>query len=175
MRERTESQAQVKNIFVDLDETLIHTNLGETPNEVPEVTVIIDKEPYTVSLRPGANDLLFKLREAGHVFMLTRATHDYAVAMNKQFNLGFAENRIYSRKDVHSFRYKELHLPKGKIYLIDDLHQTDNYEKVALISQLGRVKYINIKPFYGFKEEALTPSYIESIVSLVKKIGRAHV
>lgn len=166
-----ESQTQEAiNIFVDLDETLIHTNttLGEIPNEFPEVQVSDDDYTYKVSLRPGANELLYALRSIGNVFMLTRATHDYALAMNEKFNFAFTPNRIYSRRDVKKFRYKELHLPKGKNFLIDDLHQLDNYEKVALIGQLGPVHYIHIKPFYGFKGEELTKSYIDEIVNLIQ-------
>lgn len=163
-----------KSIFIDLDETLIHTNLDkENPNEVPEVPVNIDPRPrkqeiYPASLRPGANELLFQLRSIGNVFMLTRAVHPYALAMNKQFNLAFPENRIYSRRDVQSYQYKELHLPRGKNYLIDDLSESVNYEKVALIGQLGSVKYIKVLPFYGGKNEALTTSMINEIVSTIR-------
>ena len=166
-----ESQTQNQvNIFVDLDETLIHTDLtnGDLPNEIPFVDIKLDDDIYKVSLRPGANELLFALRSLGNVFMLTRATHDYAVAMNEKFNFAFTPNRIYSRKDVRSYRYKELHLPRGTNFLIDDLPQIDNHEKVALIAQLGPVHYIHIKPFYGYKDEALTKSDIESIVNLVQ-------
>lgn len=171
--QESQTQNSVKNIFVDLDETLIHTNqFPEEPNEVPEVIVNLSEDPrkkdlYNVSLRPGANELLHALRSVGNVFMLTRATHDYAVAMNKEFNFAFTPNRIYFRRDVKSYRYKELHLPKGKNYLIDDLHELDNYEKVALISQLGPVKYIRVKEFLGFKDQGLTTSDIESIVNLI--------
>ncbi len=167
-------QTEVKNIFVDLDETLIHTNLDkENPNEVPEVPVNIDPRPrkqdlYPASLRPGANELLFQLRSIGNVFMLTRAIHPYALAMNKQFNLAFPENRIYSRRDVENYRYKELRIPSGKNYLIDDLLESANYEKITLISQLGSVKYIRVLPFYGNKNEALTTSMIGDIVSTIR-------
>lgn len=166
---------QVTNIFVDLDETLIHTNLyPREPNEVPQITVNISplkhaKENYEVSLRPGGNDLLFALRSIGNVFMLTRATYDYAVAMNKAFNFAFPENTIYSRKYVEDYRYKELALPRGINFLIDDLLQRDNYEKVSLISQLGPVHYIRILPFYGFKNEALTTGMIAEIVNAIKE------
>lgn len=163
------SSEQIKNIFVDLDETLIHTNTSgrDYPNEIPEVTVKADKVPYSVSPRPGANDLLFALRSVGNVYMLTRATRAYALEMNKQFNFAFTLDRIYSRKDVEAYRQTTLDINKGKNYLIDDLPQYDNYEKISLLSHLGPVKYIRIKAFYGFKEEALTKSEIESIVSTI--------
>ncbi len=161
------------NIFVDLDETLIHTNTSTEPNEIPEISINTSTRPgkpdyYSSSLRPGAIELLAELRRIGNVFMLTRATHEYAVAMNKVFDLGFPVNRIYSRRDVKNFRYKELNLPQGKNFLIDDLPQIDNYEKITLISQLGLVKYIHIKPFYGFISDVLLASDIENIVGTIK-------
>lgn len=173
--EESQTQNDAINIFVDLDETLIHTNLStDIENEVPQVKVNISTRPrkqeiYPVSLRPGANDLLFALRGLGNVFMLTRATHDYAVAMNKAFNLAFTVNRIYSRRDVENYRYKELHIPKGKNFLIDDLPDRDNYEKIALLQQLGPVRYINILPFYGYKDEALTPGMIADIANTIRE------
>lgn len=166
-----EPQTQnVVNIFVDLDETLIHTDFTneDLPNEIPSVNVKLGYGLYKVFKRPGANELLFALRGVGNVFMLTRATRDYAIAMNELFNFAFPSNRIYSRKVVENYRYEDLDLPGGTNFLIDDLPQIDNYEKVVLIAQLGPVHYIHIKPFYGYKDEALTKSDVESIVNLIQ-------
>jgi TFIIF-interacting CTD phosphatase-like protein len=168
------SQTQtVRNIFVDLDETLIHTNLASEPNEVPEVEVQAGfrhsgiPDIYNVSLRPGAIELLAALRAIGSVYMLTRAVQEYAEAMSNTFNLGFTEKDIYSRKVVRNYYNEELDLKGGPTFLIDDLPEFDNYEKVELISQLGPVKYINIKSFYGFKDQALTSGYIKDIANKI--------
>lgn len=169
------NQNNIKNIFVDLDETLIHTNLAgkDHPNEVEEVEINIAselgrKDIYPVSLRPGATKLLFALREIGQVYMLTRATEDYAIAMNKTFGLGFPVDRIYGQEFVKRFNIKP-NIPNGNNYLIDDLSSYDNYEKIKFIEQLGPAKYIQIKAFYGFKEEAITSSMIAEIVEIIKK------
>lgn len=173
--EKSQTQNNMKNIFVDLDETLIHTNLAgkDYPNEVEEVKVNIAselgrKDIYPSSLRPGATKLLFALRETGQVYMLTRATEDYAVAMNKAFGLGFTVDRIYDRVFVKRFNIKP-NIPSGNNYLIDDLPSYDNYEKIKFIEQLGPTKYIQIKAFYGFKEQAITSSMIAEIVEIIKK------
>ena len=51
----------------------------------------------------------------------------------------------------------------------DDLPQIDNYEKVALIGQLGPVHYIHVLPFYGFKNEELTATLIGDVANSIRK------
>jgi len=160
------------NIFVDLDETLIHTlGMKTIAGDVEKVNDLCDKpvtitlgkkEHYVTVLRPGANFLLFRLREIGHVYMLTRATKDYAIAMNKAFNFGFDEDRIFDRN------FQKYNIPKnisqGKNFLIDDLDVRDNYEKVAFIKRFGTAKYINIPSFWGNKGEGFTHKDIKDII-----------
>ena len=160
------------NIFVDLDETLIHAlgmktiagDLGDESNlcDKPVTIALSKKEQYVTVLRPGANYLLFCLREIGHVYMLTRATKDYAIAMNKAFNFGFNEDRIFDRG------FQKYNIPKnisqGKNFLIDDLDVRDNYEKVAFIKRYGTVRCINVRAFYGEKGNEFTSSYIQEII-----------
>jgi len=164
------------NIFVDLDETLIHAlgmktiagDLGDESNlcDKPVTIALSKKEQYVTVLRPGANYLLFCLREIGHVYMLTRATKDYAIAMNKAFNFGFNEDRIFDRG------FQKYNIPKnisqGKNFLIDDLDVRDNYEKVAFIKRFGKSSYIQIPAFYGNKEEGITHSLISDIIDDIK-------
>ena len=164
------------NIFVDLDETLIHTlgmktiagDLGDESNlcDTPVTVALSKKEQYVTVLRPGANYLLFALRDFGKVYMLTRATKDYAIAMNKAFNFGFDEDKIFDRN------FQKYNIPKnisqGKNFLIDDLDVRDNYEKVAFIKRFGRSGYIQIPAFYGNKEEGITHSLISDIIDDIK-------
>jgi NLI interacting factor-like phosphatase len=160
------------SIFVDLDETLVHSlgmktiagDLGDESNlcDKPVTIVLSKKEQYVTVLRPGANYLLFRLREVGKVYMLTRATKDYAIAMNKAFNFGFDEDRIFDRN------FQKYKIPKnisqGRNFLIDDLDVRDNYEKVAFIKRYGTVRYINVRAFYGEKGNEFTSSYIQEII-----------
>ena len=161
-----------KNIFVDIDETLIHAGMGEDHNpEVPTVDVMTHDPDavYKVSLRPGAIKLLFDLRTIGHVYALTRAAHDYALAMNKTFGFGFLEERIYSRLQVKDWRKTkiDLEVPQGQNYLIDDLDYEDNYEKIALLRKLGPVQYIKVKPFWGDIEDGYTHEEIDTIIEQI--------
>jgi len=164
------------NLFIDLDETLVHT-LGfktiagdvEKVNDLCDkpVTITLDKnEHYVTVLRPGANYLLFLLREVGHVYMLTRAHREYAIAMNKAFNLGFDEDKIFDKQYVKDWKYKtpKVEITKGKCVLIDDLLARDNFEKIAFIKRFGTAKYINIPSFWGNKGEGFTHKDIKDII-----------
>jgi NLI interacting factor-like phosphatase len=182
-------------IFVDLDETLIHS-LGMVPftksrrdndlgiellSKEPKVDdkfadtpikVVVGKEMYHTHtiLRPGANYLLFRLREIGHVYMLTRADKYYAQAMNKVFGFAFNEDRIFDREYVNKWKYKNPELPKGNTFLIDDLDDFDNFEKISFINKFGPSKYIKVSGFYGWKEEGFTHSGIDNIINTILSV-----
>ena len=91
-------------IFVDLDETLIHTLqpfFGDEPSkDAVKVKIPGEKEDYDTILRQGAVYFLHELRARGKVYMLTAATSDYAAAMNAQFGFGFTSQDIYAREDI---------------------------------------------------------------------------
>ena len=160
-----------KNIFVDIDETLMHADMESHNPEIETVDVMTHDpdELYKVALRPGAIDLLFKLRAIGEVYALTRATQDYAFAMNKALGFGFPTERIYSRLHVRDWRKTkiDLDIPPGQNYLIDDLDFQDNYEKIALLRKLGPVQYIKVVPFWGHIEEGFTHADISRIVDQI--------
>jgi NLI interacting factor-like phosphatase len=186
---RNMSMPTKKLIFVDLDETLIHS-LGMVPftksrrdsdpgieslSKEPKaddkfadtpIKVVVGKDmyhTYTI-LRPGANYLLFRLREIGHVYMLTRADKYYAQAMNKVFGFAFDEDRIFDREYVNKWKYKNPELPKGNTFLIDDLNDFDNFEKISFINKFGPSKYIKVDPFFGKSGNEFTSSYIQEII-----------
>ena len=182
-------------IFVDLDETLIHS-LGMVPftksrrdndlgiellSKEPKVDdkfadtpikVVVGKEMYHTHtiLRPGANYLLLRIREIGHVYMLTRADKYYAQAMNKVFGFAFNEDRIFDREYVNKWKYKNPKLPKGNTFLIDDLDDFDNFEKISFINKFGPSKYIKVSGFYGWKEEGFTHSDIDNIINTILSV-----
>ena len=180
------------NIFIDLDETLIHT-LGMVPYTAPKgkdstvelkfkepepntdyadtpVKIKLDKEVYHTILRPGANFLLFQLREIGHVYMLTRAAKSYAQAMNQAFNFGFIEDKIFDREYVKNWNCMTPNIEHGDNFLIDDLNLDDNFEKIAFIKKFGSSKYIKVNGFYGWKEEGFTHSGIDDIINTILSV-----
>ena len=103
--------------------------------------------------------------------MLTRAHKEYAQAMNKAFNLGFDEDKIFDKEYVKDWKYKtpKIKITTGKNVLIDDLRISDNFEKIAFIKKFGTVKYINVPGFWGYKDEGFTHQYIKDIIEDITK------
>lgn len=138
-------------IFVDLDETLIHSyDIHEIPS-VDAVDVNVRGQFFKTRLRPGARDFLAKLREIGEVRMLTIATNDYAVKMNETFDLGFVASDIWSREYLQGGYSIDLE-PVEKVYLFDNLQLKQNRLKVNLLrgAVLNKTPtYIQVKEYLG--------------------------
>lgn len=159
-------------IFVDLDETLIHTlDYSQYASGYPEaIKIVLPEDPYTyfALLRHGAHSLLSGLREAGEVYMLTAANRDYALAMNAEFNLGFPEASIYTRETV-SNGDDISHLGPGEVFLIDNLPRRENNTKITFLRKNLKVpQYIQVTTFNGEQDQHYTDKEINHILN---KIG----
>jgi len=158
-------QLENKYVFVDLDETLIHTNVYKeeaTLDRELQINIGNDKhaEIYVSQLRVGAHKLLEELRQTvgnDRVFMLTVSMWDYASRNNDMHKLGFKENQIYSREHI---RGRVAVLPMEGInedsqsYLIDNLSMFDLGEKFQLMRHgLGfrneHLRLFTISGYYG--------------------------
>lgn len=166
----------MKNIiFVDLDETLIHTFMpfwGETPTKDAETILLTGPdgkdEDYQTVLRQGALHFLQILRSLGDVYILTAASEDYAKAMNRHFGLGFTENQIYSREDIQAGQVDPNYFGKGVVYLYDNLPRHENHSKIRFLRPIGNISYIQVKEFFNNKSAPLTHEYIKELVSNIK-------
>lgn len=161
----------IKYIFVDLDETLIHTfdSWEDREGDKVESFILSDGDEYVTCLRPGALEFLAKLRELGDVYMLTAATKEYASKINLLFNLGFKVKDIYSREDVCK---NILSLePANLVFLIDNLDKRDNYSKLQFLRAASKTKvtnYIQCQTYKGGNTLPLDEEQIESIISRIR-------
>lgn len=162
-----------KYIFVDLDETLFHSRyLGTDPTQAmrdlkkEEKLIklvnkfegdVLDYELYGSTLRPGAHDLLAKLRAIpnNQVMVLTSSVEDYAQANNRQHELGFDRNRIYARAELQENLVPDLGITdplNAEFYLIDNLSRHENRIKIRWMEQLTddvEVNYLKVPEFFG--------------------------
>ena len=171
----------MKYAFVDLDETLIHTNdlfYCSKFKEAETATVILQpmNDKYYALYRQGAREFLSELRKnCDKVFMLTAATQDYAEGMNEKFNLGFCKSKIYSRYDFRRTKFEEptektkaAHkLVPGAVFLYDNLHYNDNREKIRYLEGMGALTYVKVEPFYG--NGSLTAKKIAEYILEIKQ------
>ena len=103
----------------------------------------------------------------GEVYLLTKATADYALAMSNKFGFDFDKKRIFDRNYIQDWRYKKLDIPNGKNYLIDDLPYAYNFKKISLLKQLGVVKYIKVNPYNGSAVDDMSSEDVEDILKKI--------
>jgi hypothetical protein len=151
----------IKNIFWDIDETLIHTETRSFGRGYNDVKFELDGFPYYTVIRPCSNSLIEFSREMvgkDNVYILTTATTDYAREINRIAGWNFEHDHIIAREDISNHKYT---LPYGgksisrhKVadvnnVLIDNLPIRDNYDKVDLIGIVDRDRYFKIRDYYG--------------------------
>lgn len=151
-------------IFVDLDETLIHSTYPVTRPADDAVRVRAGNEDYDVILRNGARQLLKMLRNRGQVHMLTIATHDYALEMNNVFKLDFPTHRIFSRTHVANRSAPNILAPR--VYLFDNLPRRENRNKIEFLRKISTtVMYYQVTAFEGYPVQHFSEKELTNLIS----------
>ena len=151
-------------IFVDLDETLIHSTYPVTRPADDAVRVRAGNEDYDVILRNGARQLLKMLRNRGQVHMLTIATHDYALEMNNVFKLDFPTHRIFSRTHVANRSAPNILAPR--VYLFDNLPRRENRNKIEFLRKISTtVMYYQVSTFEGYPVQHFSEKELTNLIS----------
>ncbi len=152
--------------FVDLDETLIHSQRYQKDHVVGKKMkffFLSGYQTFDAILHPQAHELLSYLRSlTPHVFMLTIAVKNYALAANKIHKLGFKPSQIFSREKIYNKDFKGLQ-PKmdaaDKYVLIDNLPFIDNRAKLEFLyfasgmseNFMKKRHYLMVNNFYGYE------------------------
>ena len=151
-------------IFVDLDETLIHSAYPMTNPPDDAVRVKAGNEDFDVVLRNGALQLLKTLRNRGQVHMLTIATHDYALEMNSVFKLDFPTHRIFSRTHVATRSNPDISAPR--VYLFDNLPRRENRNKIEFLRKISStVMYYQVPAFEGYPAQHFSDKELTNLIS----------
>lgn len=171
-----------KHIFVDIDETLLHTEIlyslehDEVKLKPGQAHLRNWEFPYVASLREGALELLKRLREIPNskVYALTTSVNVYANGFNEAFGFGWKPEEIYAREALQS---KKLFSPApetlpGKAWLIDDRSAWEQDLKIDFISSVGGhlepSNYIQVTPFFGYACQHFNEFELERIVSQIR-------
>lgn len=141
-------------VFVDLDETLIHTIVLESESEQTIQSLANDGyfvqrfiKPHLTKLRPFAHEFLRELTKRHSIYMFTNGNDFYANAILEYFNLKQYFKKVYAKQNSHmivsdfgtSFDFK----------LIDDATPgSDTYKiKSGILQQDIGSRLISIKPY----------------------------
>jgi hypothetical protein len=171
------------NIYIDLDDTLIHSVYGRGRNPGRRTVVnVTEDEIYHSMLRPEASRILGELRKIGNVRMLTTAISDYAEAHNRVFSLGFLESEIFARERYIS----KVLLAYGSEWvasmtrtdpgalLIDNLSpSTESSRTKCAFLGIGEDNYLQIREFDG-KDPACFVEEVDSLLAAVTRRARGE-
>ena len=172
-------------IYVDIDETLLHSNpIGITEaheeNAYQKVVVVGTKpngvvDAYLTILRPSAHKMIEDCKKLGEVNLFTSSTREYALAQNKAWGLGFDEDTILAREDY----LMEIPMNYGRetivlnektdptSFLIEDLSplSTNGKRKIAYLG-IPLTNYIRIPEFKGIED----PNFLKEWGEALKKL-----
>lgn len=176
-----------RKFFWDVDETLIHTETRPFPENTHGFA--LEDSEYFTAIRPEAMKAIEFTREvfgAENVFILSTATRDYLLEINRLGGWGFAEDHILSRKDLHD---NSFHLPTAygsstqetlphKVLahesnlLVDNLPVRGNGMKVNFlgIAKTFKTNYLQVPDYYGVNFP--NNGFLESIEEFIKNANR---
>jgi hypothetical protein len=157
-------------IFLDLDDTLIHSVYGVGNSKRTYATFA--EGSYGSIYRSISPELIQFCRNIDpDTSIVTTATYDWVETWNDVFNMGFAKHQMYSRDDFTSethmdygrtivdWNKKSLNLKEFVIVDNYDIHDKWNPSSKHKMCFLGGPNYdagnwINIKPFTGINDDS---------------------
>ena len=158
----------INRIFIDLDETLLHTQYHDPGQDHLKFTLPDDNHTinYFTMIRPCAKTLIEFARDLvgfNNVHILTAATRGYAEKINDLAGWGFRNEDIFAREDTESHK-RYVRLAYGAqleidphIYanpnnvLIDNLTPDHNRVKIEYIGiwKTQSKNYLHVNDYYG--------------------------
>lgn len=151
----------IKRIFIDIDETMIFTNVRDPEQEHIKFTLKGDPTTYYTIVRPSAKDLIDFSRDLvgfDNVYLLTVATNDYAKNINKLAEWSFKKKNIIARKVVYAHANNSSmwggggaskhELSDKNNVLIDNLPPSGNPTKMEMMG-IKPENYFQVRDYYG--------------------------
>ena len=153
----------INKIFLDLDETLIHTEFPQYASD-KHLTFKLNGSSiqYYTTIRECALELIeFSRNLVGkdNVYILTIATEDYANAINDIAGFGFDKDHIFSRETIQNNWAATTYgarvtLPckeaSRENCLIDNRPWNENTSKMSFIG-ITRDRYFQCEDYYGYE------------------------
>ena len=152
----------IKNIFWDLDQSLIATEFS-APDQNHIRFALEEGGVYYTMIRPCAKRLIeFSRQLIGpeNVFILTASTKDYACEINLLAEFGFPRNQILAREDLQKSCFPTAYGGSSVVaseyadldnVLIDNLDPRYNADKVAFLGMWRSIdtNYFKVRDYYG--------------------------
>jgi len=150
-------------IYIDLDETLIHSQ-DVRGDSIQEGEVVLDSLGGMVSAcrpRPLALTMLSDLRSIAPTCLLTSARRSYALDVNRKLGFDFKPEEIIAREDFLTKKISPGAFPisvpialnqSPRSILIDDLSFESAHLKTDYLG-IPYKQYFQISAFYGVEDD----------------------
>jgi phosphoglycolate phosphatase-like HAD superfamily hydrolase len=165
----------IKNIFFDIDETLIHSAYDKPGfrNDYLELTFIEGRNLYTL-VRPCADKIIQYARNLvgfENVYILTTATREYAEQVNDGAGWNFDVKSIFTREDLRDATRVGTTIPHPTLahpnnVIIDNLPKRYNETKMTYIG-ISADRYFHVMDYYGAHDEDLEQFFYEDVVEFL--------
>ena len=170
----------IKNIFFDIDETLIHSSYDKPNylrNDYLELKFVEGRDLYTL-VRPCADKIIQYARDLvgfENVYVLTTSTREYAEQVNTGAGWNFNVKSLFTREDLRDAKSNTMYetLPHPTLanpnnVIIDNLPYRYNTNKMAYIG-ISADNYCHVDDYYGADDEDLEQFFYEKVVKFLKE------
>lgn len=166
----------IKNIFFDIDETLIHSSYHKPSfrNDYLSLKFVEGRDLYTL-VRPCADKIIQYAKNLvgfENVYILTTATREYAEQVNDGAGWNFDVTSIFTREDLRDATTQNgITIPHPTLahpnnVIIDNLPKRYNSNKIAYIG-ISVNRYFHVDDYYGADDEDLEQFFYEDVVEFL--------
>lgn len=152
----------MRRAFYDLDESIISSSTRE-PKQKHHRFALENGGIYYTIIRPCAKEIINYGRTLfglNNVYILTSATKDYALEINRLGEFGFPDSHVFAREDLAAHYYPTAYgggsnlpheLASVDNLLVDNLPPRENTEKIAFLGIWKTLdeNYLKVQDYYG--------------------------
>lgn len=170
----------IKNIFLDIDETLIYTypykfNEDFRTDEITLSFSDMSRDLYTY-VRPCASKVIDAARALvgfDNVYILTTSIREYAEQVNSRAGWGFKNESIFTRENLrdalqHGIVTPHPTLADSNNVIVDNLPPRYNESKMTYIG-IKQNQYLQVRDYYGTTDPETENAFYEQVIGFLQQ------
>ena len=170
----------IKNIFLDIDETLIHSAYYKFDKNIRNDAITLsffDMSPnvYTY-VRPCAAKVIAAARALvgrDNVYILTTSTCEYAKQVNEGAGWNFKNESIFTREDLRDAYQHGVTTPHHTLadpnnVIVDNLPPRYNFTKMAYIG-IDQTRYLQVRDYFGATDHETESDFYEQVTDFLEQ------
>jgi len=169
----------IKNIFLDIDETLIYTHSYKINEDFrnDEIALVFSNSPdlYTY-VRPCASKVIDAARALvgfDNVYILTTSIREYAEQVNASAGWGFRNESIFTRENLRDAYQHGIVIPHPTLsdpnnVIVDNLPPRYNETKMSYIG-IDLTRYLHVRDYYGTTDHETESVFYEKVINFLQQ------